>query len=231
MNVWLIFSLVFLGAYLLGSVPSAYLAARWCGGVDLRKVGTRSVGSSNVLHSVSKWIALPVLLFDVGKGALSVWVASLVGLDIGMQAASGLAAVIGHNWPVFLGFQGGRGIATSLGVVLALAPLVGIIILVGSYLFAPFKQHGLGVFIVVFLLPFLGWFLAGPLGIEEKEALTLGFAAITLIAFARRLIHHRSELSRTTPAAELIINRLLFDRDIRDRELWLRREQIDEAKV
>jgi len=225
MNDWLVFGLVLIGAYLLGSVPSAYLAARWFGGVDLRKVGTRNVGSSNVLRTVSKWVAIPVLLFDVGKGALVVIIARLIGLEVASQAAVGIAAIVGHNWPVFLRFQGGRGIATSLGVVMALSWPVGLIILVGSYLFAPFKQHGLGVFIVVFLLPFLGWFCAGPFGIEEKLPVTMGFIAITIIAFARRIIHRRCELSRTTPVAALVINRLLFDRDIRDRELWIRREQ------
>ena len=231
MNEWFIFGLVFVVAYLLGSVPTAYLAGRWFGGVDLREVGTGNVGSSNVLHIVSKWVALPVLLFDVGKGALAVLIANLLGLGIGMQAATGVAAVIGHNWPIFLGFKGGRGIATSLGVVLALAPLVGVIILVLSYLFAPFRQHGLGVCIAVSLLPFVGWFLAKPLGIEERGPLTLGFAAITIVAFARRLIHRRSELSRTTPTIELIFNRFLFDRDIRDRALWLRRDQADKPRA
>lgn len=231
MNTWVIFSFAIVIAYLLGSIPTAYLAARWCAGVDIRKVGTGNVGSSNVLHTVSKWVAIPVLLFDVAKGALAVLIALLLGLDTLMQVTAGIAAIIGHNWPIFLGFRGGRGIATSLGVILFMAPPVGIIILIGSYLFAPFKQHGLGVFVVVFLMPFMSWFIAGPFGIDERGQVTLGFAVIAGIIFARRLIHRRSELSRTTPAAELIFNRLLFDRDISSRELWLRREQTGEPQA
>ena len=231
MNDWLVFVIVFACAYLLGSIPAAYLAARWCGGVDLRKVGTRNVGASNVLHTVSKWVAIPVLLFDVGKGALAVLIARLFGLAVGIQVAAGIAAVVGHNWPVFLRFQGGRGIATSLGVVLAVSWPIGLIVLVGSYLFAPFKQHGLGVFVVMFTMPFLSWFFAGPFGVEERVPVTLGLTAITVVAFARRLFHHRSELSHTTPFVELIFNRLFFDRDIRDRELWLRRNQVGERSV
>ncbi len=231
MNDWIIFGLVFTGAYLLGSVPVAYLAARWFGGVDLRKVGSRNVGASNVSATVSKWVAIPVLLFDIFKGALPVVLARCLGLCTGMQAAAGIAAILGHNWPVFLGFQGGRGIATSLGAVLALSPPIGVIVLVGSYLFAPFKQHSLGVFLVVFFMPFIAWFFAGPFGIEEKLPTTLGFVAITLIAYARRLIHRRSELSQNTPAIELIFNRLIFDRDIRNRELWLRRGQAGEPQA
>jgi glycerol-3-phosphate acyltransferase PlsY len=88
---------------------------------------------------------------------------------------------------------------------------------------------GLGVFIVLLALPFLSWFFAGTFGVEEKGPITLGYVAITVIAFLRRLIHRRSELSRRTPMPELILNRLLFDRDIRDRKLWLHREQAGEA--
>ena len=229
MSEGVIFSLALIGAYLFGSIPSAYLAARWVSGIDLRKVGSGNVGSSNVLSSVSKWVAIPVLIFDVGKGVLVAWTASLLGLSAGTQLAVGVSAIIGHNWPIFLGFRGGRGIATSLGVVLFITPLLGAIILVGSYLFAPFKQHGLGVFVMVLLLPFLGWFFAEPFGIEEKVAVVLGFAAITIVAFSRRLFHRRSKLSQSTPIGELLVNRLLFDRDIRSRELWLKRDQAGKA--
>jgi len=230
MNDWLIFGLLFFGAYLLGSVPAAYLGARWFGGIDLRKVGTRNIGGSNVLRSVSKWAAIPVVIFDIGKGSLVTLVAGLLGLSTGMQAAVCIAAIIGHNWPIFLGFQGGRGIATSLGVVLVLSWPIGLIVLVVSYLFAPLKQHGLGVFCAVLIMPFLGWFLAGPFGIEDKVATTLGFVAVAVVAYLRRLIHRRSELSRETPIGEVFINRLFFDRDIRNREMWLRRDSVQNSK-
>ena len=225
MNTWLTFALALVGAYLVGSIPSAYLAARWARGIDIRKVGTHNVGSANVLRTTSRWIALPVVLFDIGKGAFTVWIARLLGLSLGMQAAVGIATIVGHNWPIFLGFQGGRGIATSLGVILMLSPPIGLIVLIGAYAFAPLKQMALGVFVVLFALPFLSWFFAGTFGVEEKETVTLAYIVITMLALSRRLIHHRSELSRTTPFPELIFNRLFFDRDIRDRKLWLHREQ------
>ncbi len=224
MNNWLEFSLLMVGGYLLGSVPAAYLAALWSRGIDIRLVGTHNVGSSNVLRTTSKWLAIPVFLFDIGKGALMVWIARLVGLGVGMQVAAGIAAVIGHNWPLFLGFKGGRGIATSLGVITALSPIIGFIVLFVAVAFTPFKQMGLGVFFALLILPFLSWFLASPFGVEEKGPVTLGFTVISLVAYVRRLVHYRSELSRQTPLSELIINRLLFDRDIRDRDTWLHRE-------
>jgi len=231
MNNSLEFALALVGAYLLGSVPMAYLAARWTRGIDIRKVGTHNVGASNVMRTTSKWIAFPVILFDIGKGAFVVWAARQLGLSLGMQAAVGLAAIAGHNWPVFLGFNGGRGIATSAGVILALSVPIGIIVIVAAYLFAPFKQMGLGVFIVLLLLPFLSWFFAGAFNIEDKETVTLAFTAITLIAYLRRLLHRRSELSRDTPLGELLFNRLFFDRDIRDRKLWLHREQTGSSRA
>jgi len=197
--------------------------------VDIRTVGTHNVGASNVMHVVSKWLAIPVMLFDIGKGAFVVWSARELGFSVGMQAAVGICAILGHNWPVFLGFSGGRGIATSLGVIITLSLPIGLIMVVAAYSFAAFKQMGLGVFIVLVILPFLSWFGAGAFGIEERGPVTLGYLAITVIAYLRRLIHRRSELSRCTPLGELIFNRLFFDRDIRDRKLWLHREQAEHA--
>ena len=101
--------LLAIAAYLLGSIPMAYLVARWTRGVDLRKFGSGNVGASNVLAATSKRWALPVALFDLGKGILAVMLARWAGLETSLQFAVGIAAVFGHNWPVFLGFRGGRG--------------------------------------------------------------------------------------------------------------------------
>jgi glycerol-3-phosphate acyltransferase PlsY len=109
------FVLLLLGAYLLGSVPAAYLAARWSRGIDIRQYGSGNIGVSNLWRSTSKWLAMPVIIFDFGKGMLLVWIAQLLGLGIDQQVAIGLAAIIGHNWPVFLRFSGGRGLLTTLG--------------------------------------------------------------------------------------------------------------------
>lgn len=215
------FILLVLGSYLLGSVPTAYLIARWRRGIDIRQYGSGNVGASNVLAVVSKRWAIPVTLFDLGKGMGMVWLAQLLGLGVTQQIAVGLAAVIGHNWSVFLRFSGGRGMLTSLGVIFILSPKLGLIVLVLSYLFAPLRQLSLGVFIGLMSLPFLSWFLSRPLGIEERLPVTLGYLAILLIAMLRRLTVPRSSVSAQVSSGELIINRLLFDRDIRDRKAWL----------
>ena len=147
------FGLLILGAYLLGSVPAAYLAARWSRGIDIRQCGDGNVGSTNLMRLTSKRIAIPVVIFDLGKGALMVWIAQLVGLDIPQQVTVGLAAVIGHNWPVFLRFNGGRGIFTSLGVISILVPWLGLIVLVIAYGLAPFHQLAVGVLLALIFAP------------------------------------------------------------------------------
>ena len=218
------FILLIIGAYLLGSVPAAYLVAKWRRGIDIRQYGSGNVGAANVLAVVSKRWSIVVTIFDVGKGALTVLVAQqLLGLGVAQQVAVGIATIIGHNWPVFLRFQGGRGIFTSLGVITMFSPKLGLIVLVMSYLLAPFRQVSLGVSLSLVSLPILSWFLSQPLGIgiEERLPVTLGFVVLVLIALSRRLTVPRTPLSESVSPLQLFINRLLFDRDIRDRKAWI----------
>jgi len=213
-----------IGAYLLGSVPFAFLLAKWFYGIDIRQHGTGKIGAANVLRVVSKWLAIPVAIFDIGKGALMVWAAQLLDMGAAAQVTAGIITIVGHNWPVFLRFRGGRGIFTSLGVIIMLSPWLGLIILVTSYLFAPVRQVAFGVFLALVSLPFFSWFLSQPLGIEERLPVTLGFIALSLLAFSKRLVVPRSKLSKSVPLSELFFNRMLFDRDIRDARVWTHRK-------
>ena len=215
------FWLLILGAYLLGSVPAAYLAAKWSRGIDIREYGTGKVGAANILSTASKWLVIPVAIFDIGKGALTIWVAQLLGLGAAEQVTVGVITVVGHNWPVFLRFQGGRGVFTTLGVFLILSPKLGLIVLVLACLFSPFRQLSLGVLIGLVSSPILSWFLSQPLDIEARLPVTLSFAVLALIAILKRLVAPRTSLSESVPLVQLFINRLLFDRDIRDREAWI----------
>ncbi|MCJ7604608.1 MAG: glycerol-3-phosphate acyltransferase, partial [Dehalococcoidales bacterium] len=104
-------------AYILGSVPASLLVAR-ARGIDLRKHGTYQVGAGNVWRTTSRRLGLTVGIFDFCKGAVMVLLAFRLGLDPTQQLLVGMATVVGHNWPVFLRFHGGRGIATSGGVIL-----------------------------------------------------------------------------------------------------------------
>lgn len=210
-----------IGAYLLGSMPSAYLVAKWRRGIDIRQYGSGNVGAANVLAVVSKRWSVVVTLFDVGKGALVVWIAQLFELGAAYQAAVGIAAIIGHNWPIFLRFQGGRGVFTSLGVITILSPWLGLIALVFPYLFAPFRQVSLGVTLVLIILPTVSWFASQPLGIKEPLPITVGIIVILLIMLFRRLSAPRRPISISVPIGQLIVYRIFFDRDIRDRKTWI----------
>jgi acyl phosphate:glycerol-3-phosphate acyltransferase len=208
-------------AYLLGSIPTGYLIMRWARGVDIRKVGTGKIGAANVMRSGSKKLAVPVMLFDMLKGLLPVLVARFTGMDPWQWVVVGLLAIIGHNWPMYLKFKGGgRGNLVSVGVIIALSWQLGIIVFVLAYLFAPFKQLALGVLLALIALPFLSWFLSGVGTQNHRLTFTLGFVALTLLAIIRRLIAHRSELSKGVPWRKILLNRLLFDRDISDRHIW-----------
>jgi glycerol-3-phosphate acyltransferase PlsY len=213
-------------------VPAAYLAARWSRGIDIRQCGDGNVGSTNLMRLTSKRIGIPVVIFDLGKGALMVWVAQRLGLDITQQVTVGLAAVIGHNWPVFLRFNGGRGILTTLGVVFILVPRpwLGLIALIIAYGMAPFRQLALGTIIALASLPIFSWFLPQILGIEKPLPITLGFLAIFLLAVIRRLTASRTIFTASVTTKQLLVNRLLFDRDIRDRQAWIKQRPSQEEK-
>ena len=116
-----------LSAYLLGSIPSGYLAGRLLKGIDIRASGSGNVGALNTLHQVGAMAAILVLASDIVKAALAVLIAGwLVESDWGTFTAA-VAVVAGHNWPVFLGFQGGKGAAPVLGVSFVLVPWLTLI--------------------------------------------------------------------------------------------------------
>ncbi len=219
----ILYILLILGAYLLGSVPAAYLLVKWSRGIDISQYGSGNVGVSNLMRLTSKWLAIPVTIFDVGKGAAMVWLVQLLGLGLAQQVTVGLATIIGHNWPVFLRFNGGRGVLTLTGVALILAPKLALTLLVVAFLFAPFRQLALGAVFSITCLPIFSWFLARPFGLEKSLPLTLGFVGIFLLVFIRRLTARRTSVTASVPTGELIVNRLLFDRDIRDRKAWISR--------
>ena len=117
--------LVALG-YLIGSVPFAFLIARKAGGLDIRRVGSGNVGAANVLRSAGTRAAAWTALLDVAKGAGAVAAVWSAGGSIPTAAAAGVAAIAGHIYPVWLRFRGGKGVATSFGVFLVLAPIAAL---------------------------------------------------------------------------------------------------------
>ncbi len=215
------FGLLIVGAYLLGAAPAAYLAAKWLRGIDIRQYGSGNIGATNLLRLTSKRLAIPVIIFDLGKGAAMVGAAHLVGLSLSQQVTVGLAAIAGHNWPVFLRFNGGRGVLTTLGLALALPWLNslvpwGIFACGALFLGILFTIHNvpLGVGAGTAALPLVSW------GVGEPLPLTLGFLAMFLILAIRRLAAPQPVRAASIGKKQLLVNRLLFDRDLRDREAW-----------
>jgi glycerol-3-phosphate acyltransferase PlsY len=118
-------ALAIAAAYLLGSVPFGYLAG-WLRGIDLRQHGSGNTGGTNAVRVLGPKLGVPVILLDVLKGAVGVWMAGAVG-GTKVAALAGAAAVLGHMFPLFLGFGGGKGVATGAGATIALAPIVGLL--------------------------------------------------------------------------------------------------------
>ncbi len=116
-----------LGGYLIGSIPFGVLVTRYAGVGDIRQVGSGNIGATNVLRTGRKDLAIATLLGDMIKGAAAVLLARLIFKDDGVTAAAGAAAFAGHIFPVWLGFRGGKGVATFYGVMLAAAWPAGLL--------------------------------------------------------------------------------------------------------
>ena len=200
----------------------AYLVVKWRYGVDIRKYGSHQVGASNVFRSFSKKLGVMVGLYDLIKGATMVGIAQLLGMGIAFQVAVGLAVVIGHNWPVFLRFNAGRGVATTVGVSFYLLPLG-----IPGFIFCAIFTLLIGSS----PLPLLAAIATMPLtsaGLQKPLPLTLGLTALLFLMIIRRLTAPKTALSSTVSTRELLINRLLFDRDIRDAKLWISQKPKEE---
>jgi len=226
MNPNITWALLIIGAYLLGSIPFSYLAGR-SKGVDLRKRGTQQVGGGNLWRTASKKLGLTVGMWDFFKGMLMVLVAWRLGLDAGQQLAVGLGAVVGHNWPVFLRFHGGRGIATCMGIIIIL-PFINDISPWPSVAF-----FAAAILVVIFThrspVPILVGMLMLPIFsavFRENLSVTMGFLAMTLIVIIKRLNAQTTAEGRNIGTGRLLWNRLLYDRDIGDRKAWVRREHV-----
>lgn len=203
-------------SYLIGSVPVAWLVGRLRKGIDIREYGSGNVGASNVWQSVSKTLVVPVGLTQIGQGLAGVYVARLLGGG-GVCVAAGLAAIVAHDWNLWLRLQGGRGIGTSIGFMLALAPFDAlpafIVIAVAGVLLG---QIPLGVGIALIVTPLAA--LAGG----EHGAIVAGCAAMATLAMVKRLLANGPPDSAIARPG-VWLTRLLYDRDVRDRDAWVRR--------
>jgi glycerol-3-phosphate acyltransferase PlsY len=204
-------------AYLLGSFPTAYLAGR-AKGVDIRNMGSGSVGGSNVATVASRWLIFPVGIIDVGKGILAVLLAKWLDVSIIWQVIAGLFAIAGHNWSIFLGFVGGRGIGTSVGVLIILFPLAFVVLLpVFGLMFLIFNAP-LAFLFCFTALPFISW------GMGKPTAVTLGFVGVFLLIITKRLLGNKVKSESKEGWPRILLYRLFLDRDVRDKDDWIRRQ-------
>jgi glycerol-3-phosphate acyltransferase PlsY len=195
-------ALVLLG-YLIGAVPVGLVVARLVGGFDIREVGSGRTGATNTLRTLGGRWAVLVFVLDLGKGVAAVlltrWLysAGAPGTPDWVAAAAGVAAVAGHVWSVFIGFTGGRGVATAAGALLALAPLallllapvVAAVILLTRYVsLGSLTAVGLAVLLTA-LLAAAGWAPAAPIG--------FALAAGAIIAWS-----HRDNVARLRAGTE-----------------------------
>jgi len=125
--IWPILLILF--SYLLGAVPFGLIFSRLFSDVDVRSIGSGNIGATNVLRAAGKKAAILTLLADALKGLIPVLIVKALFQDDTLTALSGAAAILGHNFPVYLNFKGGKGVATSFGVVLGISPWIGLICL------------------------------------------------------------------------------------------------------
>ena len=185
------------GSYLVGAIPSGYLIVRWLKRVDVRTVGSGSVGATNVARAAGWGASLLVFTIDVAKGLLAVGLLAPWALGMPMRTerlACGLAAVAGHCYPVFTGFRGGKGVATTIGVLLGAMPeLAPTVLLVWACCFAIWRYVSLGSIAAVLMIPTM------QVGLHEPGPdAVLGAALAALVIF-----RHRANIGRLARGEEL----------------------------
>ena len=177
--------------YLLGSIPTAYIVSRWRKGVDIRKVGSRNMGGGNVIREIGVREGAFVGIADIAKGAGAVLVARALNVPEFWIYGAGFAALVGHNFPVFVGFRGGRGSATFLGVFLVLAPGPTLISLaVAAVPFFTTRKFMAALLIGFGLLPLFIWLLEGQgsLNLVRYSLLTDLFMLVRNLPDLRRVV-------------------------------------------
>ena len=184
--------LAIIASYLIGSIPFGLLVGKLWANLDVREYGSGNIGTSNVLRTVGPAAAIIVFALDVAKGAVAVYLGTLAGGEF-VRIMAGVAAIAGHNWPIYLKFKGGKGIATSLGAVISLTPVIALILLglwiaiVGITRYISLGSLAAAVLFPIFL-------------IISHAPLTYVLAGVLISAFA--IYRHRSNIQRVLAGTE-----------------------------
>lgn len=208
--------LLILFGYFFGSIPTSYISGRLLRGIDLRQYGSGTVSGSGVWEHVAKWAVVPVGLFDVGKAVLPTWLGLHFDFSPYVAAAAGLTAIIGHNWPIYLNFTGGRGIGTMLGLWSILywpAVLWMFIPLAVGWALGDSAPWALATLIT---LPLFSHFIGGPDVVIPTAIVML------IITVIKRLEANRRPLPPSGPERrKVLLYRVFLDRDILPHREWL----------
>ncbi|WP_457586297.1 glycerol-3-phosphate 1-O-acyltransferase PlsY [Ensifer canadensis] len=176
--------------YLLGSIPFGLILTRMAGLGDVRKIGSGNIGATNVLRTGNKKLAAATLLLDALKGTAAAAIASLWGVEAGI--AAGLAAFLGHLYPVWLGFKGGKGVATYIGVLLGLVPWMVLVFAAVWLAMAKISRYSsLSALVATAVIPVV-------LYATRHEKVALLFAVMTLITWVK----HRANIQRLIAGTE-----------------------------
>ena len=196
MEIILNLLILFLG-YLFGSFPSGYLAGKIAKGIDIRSLGSGSTGATNVLRHIGKRAAITVFLLDVFKGVISILLAKYFLLNDSWQVAIGLSTLIGHIWPVWLNWRGGKAVATGLGIFLGLSWQVGLSTLgVFILMITLFRIVSLASVSAALALPFI-MFIS-----FKTSSISLPFLVISLLAMTLVIWRHRENILRLMKGKE-----------------------------
>ena len=200
-SVWLSsrMPLLFLLAYLLGSIPFGLILARMFAQADVRQAGSGNIGANNVARVAGPLPGILTLLLDTAKGALAVWLAGhFMNQSASAMMLAGIAALLGHCYPIWLGFKGGKGVATALGVFLVLSPLAALSALaVFLLVVAVWRYVSLGSVAAAAAMPLLMYLLWAP-RLAPPLVITFG----TLLATALVIFRHRANLRRLLDGTE-----------------------------
>lgn len=178
--------------YLLGSVSFAYLISKQFFHIDIRNYGSKNAGATNVLRVIGTKPALAVLFLDMLKGVAAIFLGRIIGGET-LTLLCGVAVVVGHNWPIFLNFKGGKGIATSLGVVLGVSPLAALVmIIIGIGVITLSRYVSLGSVMAALSFPLLMFFFKKP----------FSYMVFSLILSALAIYQHRENIKRLLAGKE-----------------------------
>lgn len=187
--------LIIFTSYLLGSIPSGYILTKYFLKVDITKEGSGNIGATNVLRSGSKILGIITLIFDTIKGVIPMLIFNTSPYSM---ILAGLSVFIGHNYPVWLNFKGGKGIATYLGIIFAISLTLGflfiIIWLITSIIF---RTSSVSSLLTIFLIPFISIFLM------ENKLISVLFFALTVISFYRHSANIKRILNGNEPKIKI----------------------------